>query len=108
MREDPRPFAGVTIETHVVGRHEDRHQRREAAEVLLLNWPETGRGKPIAARFMPATRRAPLSSLDAVASFSERFGGTGERPSGGPGVQLAEPVRLQRSASARARAAATT
>ena len=36
----------------------------------------------------------PDRSLDAVASFSERFGGPGERPSGGPGVHLAEPVRL--------------
>ena len=37
-------------------------------------------------------------STSPEASFSHRFGRTGERPSGGPGVHLAETVRLAAAA----------
>ena len=40
MSDDPRPFAGVTIETHVVGRMRTVTSVGEAAEVLLHDWPE--------------------------------------------------------------------
>ena len=62
MSDDPRPFAGVTIETHVVGRMRTVASVGEAAEVLLHDWPETGKGKPISARFTPVTRRSKANS----------------------------------------------
>jgi hypothetical protein len=45
MNDDLRPFAGVTIETHVVGRIRIVTSVGEATEVLLHDWPETGRGE---------------------------------------------------------------
>ena len=45
MSDDPRPFVGVTIETHVVGRMRTVTSVGEAAEVLLHDWPEAGRGE---------------------------------------------------------------
>ncbi|MET0531562.1 MAG: DUF982 domain-containing protein [Microvirga sp.] len=47
MSDDLHPFAGVTIETHVFGRMRTVTSVGEAAEILLHNWPEAGRGKPI-------------------------------------------------------------
>jgi len=39
-----RPFAPVTIETAQVGRLRMETSVREAAECLLEDWPEKGRG----------------------------------------------------------------
>jgi hypothetical protein len=44
MSDDAGTFAGVTIETNVVGRLRTVTSVREAAECLVGEWPTQGRG----------------------------------------------------------------
>jgi Protein of unknown function (DUF982) len=44
MSNDAKTFAGVTIETNVIGRLRTVTSVRQAAECLLGDWPTQGRG----------------------------------------------------------------
>ena len=59
---DPQPFATVVIET-APGRFRNIHNVRAAAEMLLFEWPEQGRGLAYA-----AATRACLNALEGKAT----------------------------------------
>ena len=59
---DPRPFALVVIET-APGRFRNINSVAEAAEMLLFQWPEAGRGPAYA-----AATRACLNALEGKAT----------------------------------------